>query len=372
MKSTIFIPKTIKVGFQNRSDTYTKKLAYVIYYDQHNKLRKENSWQNWRDKNIPDLEFPNEPTSGFVLNKRVGGYDTGWNHRNTYCRVYDNRDFEFEITIENLLYILENTSSIKGKGLEGQFVYGWDGKDLLLIPTDSPDYKELTQYNEILHSKNYIKAKDLIIGATYKTKNNEEWIYMGRFDKWHTRYNYKYDEHDCRKYNDYTTENTNEGKHHFFAAITKKYSWQNEPQFELLIVKNLGEKIISIISSDCVENYADLMDKLERKTEYSPINDSKTEYIPYTIDEFKEKFNDDNGWFRSYWNLLNKEIILKKLDENKCYYETSIRKQQSNRYYDYRWETIKTEKTFEEMYNEIQPKYQKIYLQNNKLYQEVK
>jgi hypothetical protein len=30
MKSNIFIPKKIKVGFQERSDTFTKRLAYVI------------------------------------------------------------------------------------------------------------------------------------------------------------------------------------------------------------------------------------------------------------------------------------------------------------------------------------------------------
>ena len=40
-----FIPKKIKVGYQDRDDTYTGKLAYVIYYDEKGKLRKENSWQ---------------------------------------------------------------------------------------------------------------------------------------------------------------------------------------------------------------------------------------------------------------------------------------------------------------------------------------
>ena len=34
MKSNIFIPQKINVGYQNRSDTYTGKLAYVIYYDE--------------------------------------------------------------------------------------------------------------------------------------------------------------------------------------------------------------------------------------------------------------------------------------------------------------------------------------------------
>lgn len=63
MKSSIFIPKVINVGYQKRSDTYTGKLAYVIYYDEKNKLRKEASWQNWRDKEIPNDEFENVPTS---------------------------------------------------------------------------------------------------------------------------------------------------------------------------------------------------------------------------------------------------------------------------------------------------------------------
>mgnify|MGYP003293415702 CR=1 FL=1 len=41
MATNIFIPKKIKVGFQTREDTYTKKLAYVIYYDTQGKLRKD-------------------------------------------------------------------------------------------------------------------------------------------------------------------------------------------------------------------------------------------------------------------------------------------------------------------------------------------
>lgn len=33
MNDKIFIPKKCKVGFQPRTDTYTKKLGYVIYND---------------------------------------------------------------------------------------------------------------------------------------------------------------------------------------------------------------------------------------------------------------------------------------------------------------------------------------------------
>lgn len=184
MASNIFIPKTINVGFQTRSGTYTGKLAYVIYYDEKGKLRKEASWDGWRDKNIEPKMFDNIPTSGFVLNKKVGDYVSDWNHRQAYCRVYDPRDFEFEITIENLLYILENANSIKGKGLEGEFVYGWNGKDLILIPVESPDYKTIMNYSNIINNNKTIKAKDLKVGATYLSKNNTQFVYMGRYDRW--------------------------------------------------------------------------------------------------------------------------------------------------------------------------------------------
>ena len=146
MKSTIFIPKVINVGYQNRKDTYTGKLAYVVYTDEKGVIRKQASWDGWRDLNIEPNTFDNTPTSGFVLNKKVGDTRSHWNFRQAYCRVYDPRGFEFEITIENLLYILENTNSIVGKGLEGEFVYGWSGKDLILLPTNSPDYKDIMDY----------------------------------------------------------------------------------------------------------------------------------------------------------------------------------------------------------------------------------
>ena len=147
-KSSLFIPQKVKVGYQNRAGTYTGRLAYIIYYDNKGKLRKEVSWENWRSKDIEPEEFDNTPTEGFVLNKKVGGYKSGWDFRQSYVRVYDPRGFEFEITVPNLLFILENTSSIKGKGLEGEFVYAWSGTELVLLPTAAPDYIDLTNLND--------------------------------------------------------------------------------------------------------------------------------------------------------------------------------------------------------------------------------
>src|ERR1035437_2183816 len=147
---SIYLPEKIRVGFVERSDTYTKKLGYVFYYDNKGNLRKEKSCESWRDKKIEPMEFSNRPTSGFVLNKNAGGYSSGWDHRQAYCRVFDPRNFEFEITIPNLLYILQNTDCLKGKGLSGDFVYGWDGTDLLLVPTSAPEYTDIEDYSKLM------------------------------------------------------------------------------------------------------------------------------------------------------------------------------------------------------------------------------
>jgi hypothetical protein len=367
MKSNIFIPKQINVGFQNRSDTYTKKLAYVIYFDNKGVLRKEASWNSWRDNKIDNIIYDNVPTEGFVLNKKVGDYSSGWDHRQAYVRIYDSRDFEFEITIENLLYILENTSAIKGKGLEGEFVYGWDGKDLILIPTSSPDYREIQKFNDVLFENKKFKAKDLILGATYKDKSMTEWIYMGKFDKWvresekvyknNNRYGYDYD---------YIYKDVNKGKHHFF--VKESLNYRDEPYLMTLILKSLGDKFIDIVSSECVENYADLFDRLEIKTEYSPYDESKDKYFKYTLEELREEFDNRRYLYcyRSNGNKVGTKIeIDKRRDEQGEYNSDDFNVEDRDNNH---WNYIKY-CSLKEIYDEFKPMYKNKYLQNGKLYE---
>lgn len=311
MNSSIFVPKTINVGYQNRSGTYTGKLAYVIYYDEKGKLRKETSWNSWRDCKIPNDEYDNIPTEGFVLNKKAGDYSTGWDHRHAYCRVYDPRGFEFEITIENLLYILENANCIKGKGLEGEFIYGWDGKDLVLMPVESPDYKQISEFNKIIHNNETIKAKDLIIGATYLTKDNENWIYMGKFEAF-----------------DYW-EGTNKGKHFWFwhSGIFEHYK---------SLPKN---KFIKCIDNKCSEKYANIYNNLERNCEYSPYDSSKNEYEYLTFEEFEKRSSsgrwDERQFISEYYGRNKYEFEIYPEDKNNNLFIVRIKDNTSRYYSDY-------------------------------------
>jgi hypothetical protein len=210
----LIIPELCKVGFNLREDTYTKKLGYVIMFDG-KKWRKEVSWRGWiktvgdireygdydyetrsrkvktyytEEDGLEPIEFKNVSTEGFVLNKKVGDYKSEWNHRMGKCRVYDPRGWEFEISFENLLFILQECISNKGKGLEGTFVYAWDGKDLVLLPTSSQDYQDSVAFTEMQTKK--VSSKDLVIGRTYINSQNRRQVYLGRYlsVKW-TTYN---------------------------------------------------------------------------------------------------------------------------------------------------------------------------------------
>lgn len=378
ISTTIYVPKKIKVGFNERDDTYTGKLAYVIYYDEKGKLRKEKSWESWRDTSIDPEEYDNEPISGFVLNKKVGDYSGDWGaHRQAYCRIYDPRGFEFEITINNLLFILEHCTCCPGKGLEGDFVYGWDGKDLVLLPTNSPDYIEIEKYSKRINERKTFKGKDLIIGATYLTKDNEEWIYMGRFDKWDCRTSYYYgnrysfyrngwdkkDVDDSWIKDPYTKrayKNKNKGKHYWFICPESEWKFERIKAF-----KSLSSKIINVINEKCIQSYTDLFAELEIDSRFSPVDYSKDEICDMDYEAFEEKCNYvKDGGYQKYINLYSK--VHSKLITLECseYYNGCFNTEE-------KW-LIRHEQVFntlQEAYESIQPIERKRYLANGNIYQ---
>jgi len=242
------IPGRIKVGFVNRDGTYNGKLAYVIYYDNKGVLRKEKSWDGWRNHKIPPVEYDNVPTEGFVLNKKVGGVHgsySSYNVRQEYCRVFDPRGFEFEITIPNLLAILTDCDCFKGKGLDGKFVYSWSGTSLVLLPAHSEDYKRSAEFTTMQAVT--VKAKELIAGATYVTKKLEKLVYLGKFD-WHYLagtggHYYIYGSTDLTKHT---------------AGVEKRYIFWDGKEMKALTGLS---SISSVLNTEPTPELADLIDK---------------------------------------------------------------------------------------------------------------
>jgi len=240
-------------------DQYKKDAAltleqYILQrigtYDEYEKSFKNisSNRKNSMDENIKPKEFENVPTEGFVLNKKVGGYSNGWDHRSTYCRVYDPRGFEFEINVPNLLYILEQCNSMKGKGLEGEFVYAWDGKDLVLLPTSSQEYVSSAKFTKLQSGK--VSSKELVAGNTYKTKSMDDYIYLGRFNHFNNKRHYWRDKSkDCKK-------------SHVFVSVDNPKNF-----YAVTSLTNF----VQIVSDVPISNYAELYDNFIASDEYYDI-----------------------------------------------------------------------------------------------------
>lgn len=236
----LFIPSKIKVGFQKRADTFTGKLAYVIYYDEKGKLRKETSWEGWRDSKIDAVDFDNKPHNNFVLNKGVQR-DGHWGSGRSIIRIYDPRDFEFEISVDNLIGLLMH-SDVSKRDIVQECVYAWAGKELVLLPTNSEEYQKSLNFTS-KQSKN-ISTKDLVKGHVYSQKKSDvKYTYIGYFQ--------------CYEWHGWgAMRQKDKGKKHIF------YDGRD---FVYPGINTFAEEVLS----EPVDNYAELVDKFFKNTKQS-------------------------------------------------------------------------------------------------------
>lgn len=329
--NTILIPKKCKAGFQKRGDTFSGKLSYIIYYDEKNNLRKEPSWNNWRDKNIEPIDFDNVPSKGFYINKKVGGVAYHWDYRQTYCRVYDSRGFEFEITIPNLVYIMKNTNWSKDNGFEGEFVYGWDKKDLVLIPTEAPEYRDIQIKTAAVYDKGSIKGKDLIPGYTYSDLQDNQFVYLAKDFKYSYQqvylrsYPYYREKYSIPDMTDIEFEKLpfsaeNPKYKVLIKKSSKKVFWfYDVKKNEIMFFGNLDKKIYNVLGKTSPENLYNYYNMLYRNKEYSKIIYEKDKLVYYTLEEFANKITPTDkkyNWIYFYNikdnNKRKHEVWLKK------------------------------------------------------------
>lgn len=185
------LPNKLIVGIVDRHDTYTGKLGFVSYP----KSTKDPNtphhsgvlgWVRRNNSKHPLMLLDNEPTTGFVINKKVGGkkpYYSEYKGRTVKARVYDPRGFEFEIDMENMCHILENNGSYPGKALEGEFVYAWMGSgSVFLLSCNSSEYKNLTKVVDKIETP-LLKMAELEPFKTYKRIGGGDAIYLGDMDE---------------------------------------------------------------------------------------------------------------------------------------------------------------------------------------------
>ena len=319
-----FIPQKLNVGFCNREDTFTGKLAFITYFDEKGKMRKQTSFDNWRDWDIPTEIYDNTPMEGFVINKTVGGHKSYWwyGFRKSYFRVYDPRGFEFEIAADNLLYILKCSSCDNGE-LHGKFVYAMDGAELVLMPLNSPDYEELEKLNKSRFNKTKITKKNIVVGGTYLAKSGEKLVYLGEHDfypfgnlcdgKFYEKTNNGYNKLEeyiesirpagTNPYDTsfYTIQCTQQlcGTRHYFSNLDK---------IDAITYKKDFSSLIEILSEDMVSDFDGRMAALRKQPEYSPVDKTKDEYVDFSCEEFKKEFPTMPGFY-SRFALIEDDCI---------------------------------------------------------------
>jgi hypothetical protein len=168
-----------------------------------------------------------------------------------HIRVYDPRGFEFEISVENLLYILQECTSTKGKGLEGDFVYAFDGKDLVLLPTSSQEYISSRKFTDGLTSK--VSKNDMKEGCVYITKKQEEVIYLGK-QSWYDPGKY------FNNHKDEIGQYEFKGDKHIFALVEEPVDCYECPYLAESGFTRISSKVSDVIATD----YADRFDKFKK------------------------------------------------------------------------------------------------------------
>lgn len=260
MNSKLYIPKTISVGFQQRSDTFTGKLGYIIYTDHKGVLRKEASWNSWRDKKIDTVTVDNTPQPGFTLNKGIkrDGY---WGSGRSVIRVWDPRDFEFEISVDNLIGILMH-ADVSKRDITEPCVFAWNGTELILLPTNSIEYQESVAHTDKIERK--FSARDLVVGHTYAVRREEKSVvYLGS----HPRYEVvKYSSCDRYGFPEKITLDKKPKKGHVFIDPTPDSYGHNE-----VYVKDPAAFISHVEIEEVHQEFASLVDKYYTRAESQPL-----------------------------------------------------------------------------------------------------
>lgn len=291
MTSNIFIPKVIHVGFKEKPDTFTKKLGYIIYEDEKGKLRKEVSWNNWRNKKLGELKLDNTP-GRFVINKGVQRSSDWFGSGRSMVRIYDTRDFEFEISVDNLMVVLEH-SDVSKRDIVQECVLGWSGANVVLIPTNSEEYLKSVEYTQKQDTK--VSAKELVKGLVYSQKKGSQAkvVYMGNYHFFETNAGSRQDK----------------GKKHVF------YNLQSE-LFEVPSVSTLAPAESDVLYSE----FAELDQKLYKSGQISPV-------LSYKID-LKSK-QPAIGKYSSYFSMYKLENGIIKIVSLSVGYPTRNLKKES-------------------------------------------
>ena len=268
--SKLFIPKRVRIGFQERKDTFSNRLGYVIYYDQLNRLRKEKSWEGWRSKEIEPVEFDNVPFNGFMINKGFVRHSwSDFGKPKARIRMFDPRsEFEFEISPENLTGLLMHTNCFK-RQIDGDVVYAWSGTELVLLPCSSEEYQSSVKFTQLQATK--VSAKSLVPGAIYMNRSERHMMYLGHYMYYEVKdggstkiaraaREAERNRRDGKRSDLVFTDPRVGQKQHMFCYVESLSTWNKKKQAGAWFpVKSVSADIAAVVNEHCDDRFAEYL-----------------------------------------------------------------------------------------------------------------
>ncbi|MFC8686053.1 hypothetical protein [Brevibacillus porteri] len=220
-------------------------------------------------------------------------------------------------------------------------MYGWDGSDLILIPISSPDFVEIKKLNDLRHNPTSLLGKNLIIGATYKSNDNTNLVYLGRF----------YEANGDNK----------ETKTYFFYDIDSKSTYRKIRHY-----KSLTGNILDIVDEKCTDNYSILKDELTKSNYYSERDPKRDVYDSYTLDEFISGF-ESTYYGESFYTDEHEKCYISKHRNHSWSRNSSVRYDVYDSHRNRKNEKILENATLEAIFQKYKPKYLVTYKTNGEL-----
>lgn len=170
------IPSSLYCGFSDRSADRLPLGFLTPDGTDKAAMKRKATVDGWRDTSIEPMTFTNEPQTGFRLVDSIKRH--GWNGGNVVVRVEDPRGFELEISVANLLSVMESTTVINGE-IQSSCLWAREGGKNILIPTDSEWYKGVLASIEAAKTAKKAKKVKPQIGDVVKLRNGETRTYAG-------------------------------------------------------------------------------------------------------------------------------------------------------------------------------------------------
>lgn len=180
---SITIPEKVYVGFQGRRAEDEVPLGFMTpYTDDVAGEKRRKTVDDWaagygRAKTFNSVTIDNAPMYGFRLGRAIrrSGY---MGSGASYVRIEDPRGFELEISIENLVALLENVAMERCEFL-GELVWGRVSNSTknILIAVNSDEFKSAVKTKSAVAAAKTIK--DFKIGDTIESVTGEVGVYMG-------------------------------------------------------------------------------------------------------------------------------------------------------------------------------------------------